>query len=243
MPNLEVILDCNEKKCFQEKFLSALPKTKIEKLEVGDIEIRYQGKSIVIIERKEINDLASSLDDGRYHEQKARLKAVTTPCVIYLVEGEYADLDNLYHSNFTYDKYLGCLLNTLVRDPINIWQTRNMEDTVQFVADIMKRLPRYAKEMMDRKVDENEYSNVIKVKKRDNISPKICFINQLRQITGVSLRIAQYLAEIYPNMKSFVRAYDEYNGDGRHMLKNIEIDGRKIGPVVSKRVYEYMIGD
>ena len=41
-----------------------------------------------IIERKKIDDLASSIVDGRYVEQKRRLKSCGLENVIYLVEGE-----------------------------------------------------------------------------------------------------------------------------------------------------------
>jgi crossover junction endonuclease MUS81 len=40
-----------------------------------------------IVERKTADDLASSIVDGRYNEQKARLKNCGISNVIYLVEG------------------------------------------------------------------------------------------------------------------------------------------------------------
>lgn len=40
-----------------------------------------------IIERKTISDLLSSLNDGRYLEQKYRLKKSCISNVVYLIEG------------------------------------------------------------------------------------------------------------------------------------------------------------
>lgn len=42
-----------------------------------------------ILERKKIPDLASSMEDGRYLEQKFRLKKSGIKHIIYLVEGKF----------------------------------------------------------------------------------------------------------------------------------------------------------
>ena len=47
---------------------------KIENLDLGDIIIKKDEKVILIIERKTLQDLYSSINDGRYKEQKVRLK-------------------------------------------------------------------------------------------------------------------------------------------------------------------------
>jgi len=44
----------------------------VKNLDIGDI-IIYNGSYKLIIERKTINDLVSSIKDGRYREQKMRL--------------------------------------------------------------------------------------------------------------------------------------------------------------------------
>ena len=43
------------------------------RLDVGDVQISTQTGEAVIIERKTWHDLASSLRDGRYHNQKAAM--------------------------------------------------------------------------------------------------------------------------------------------------------------------------
>jgi ERCC4-type nuclease len=42
-----------------------------------------------VAERKTIADLASSISDGRYIEQKSRLKACNLRSTIYIIEGEH----------------------------------------------------------------------------------------------------------------------------------------------------------
>ena len=47
---------------------------KFENLDLGDILIKYNNETKFIFERKTIRDLSDSIKDGRYHEQKQRLK-------------------------------------------------------------------------------------------------------------------------------------------------------------------------
>ena len=46
------------------------------------------GAEMVMIERKSLRDLASSITDGRYKEQKFRIQQANIPRCIYLIEGD-----------------------------------------------------------------------------------------------------------------------------------------------------------
>jgi len=67
-------------------------KVVVETLPLGDIIIYNPEKEedLVIIERKSINDLFSSIKDGRYEEQSYRLNGLQHPNhnIIYLIEGD-----------------------------------------------------------------------------------------------------------------------------------------------------------
>jgi len=67
-------------------------KVVVETLPLGDIIIYNPEKEedLVIIERKSINDLFSSIKDGRYEEQSFRLNGLQHPNhnIIYLIEGD-----------------------------------------------------------------------------------------------------------------------------------------------------------
>jgi len=238
--SINLIVDCKENKTFTD-LLQTYVKFDIVSLHIGDIAFSHNGENILYIERKTINDLAASLNDGRYHEQKARLKGNR---VIYLIEEKYSSLNKTYHKTFDIEKYKGCIINTMVRDNIHVHQTENMAESCQFIADIAKRLPKYINEIVNKKEEKDEivYTNSLKIKKKDNITPQVCFINQLAQIPGVSITMAQILAEKYKNMRNLIEEYDKLidkEKDREKMLANIMMDTRKIGPVVSKRIYEY----
>jgi crossover junction endonuclease MUS81 len=242
---MEIVVDCKEKSKFIETLKPHFEFT-IESLDLADIVFRYKDKIILYIERKTINDLAASLNDGRYHEQKARLKGKN---VIYLIEGDYEnDLDKQYNKTFNQEKFKGCIINTMVRDHLHIYFTENMEESALFIKDILKRLPRYASQLVN-EVDNEfnnlnkedvQYTNALKTKKKENVTPKVCFINQLRQITGVSALMAQIIVDQYLSMSNLILEYQNYEGDKEKMLKDIKVNNRRIGPVVSKRIYQFL---
>jgi crossover junction endonuclease MUS81 len=73
----------------------------VEKLDLGDVSIQSdEGEELLIIERKNLADLASSIRDGRYKEQSYRLNgnSLHNHNIIYLVEG------NIHHYNPRYTK-------------------------------------------------------------------------------------------------------------------------------------------
>ena len=72
-------LQGNQKIELQEKALS-----------VGDIVIESKGSVSLVIERKSISDLASSICDGRYTEQSYRLNNIPihNHNIIYIIEGD-----------------------------------------------------------------------------------------------------------------------------------------------------------
>ena len=61
----------------------------VEKLDIGDITIKNGDNELLIIERKSLNDLASSIKDGRYEEQSYRLSnyPIHNHNILYLIEG------------------------------------------------------------------------------------------------------------------------------------------------------------
>ena len=57
----------------------------IETLDLGDISIRTDlDEELLLIERKEVGDLAASIQDGRYKEQSFRFKRLIQSIIIIL---------------------------------------------------------------------------------------------------------------------------------------------------------------
>ena len=113
-----------------------------ENLPLGDIIITDNLVHNLIIERKTINDLFSSLKDGRYEEQSYRLNGLPhhNHNIIYLIEGDVNNLnrfkDNrvdkltLYSTIFSLNYYKG----------FSVLRTFNIEETAIFICNTANKL-------------------------------------------------------------------------------------------------------
>lgn len=101
--------------------------------EEGDFEIMLEH----IMERKRLDDLISSIKDGRFHEQKFRLRKSGIKHVTYLIE-EYAI------SSEKGDKYGDALESAIatmqVVNGYFVKQTAKLDDTIQYLARMTKTL-------------------------------------------------------------------------------------------------------
>src|SRR3989344_1652359 len=74
----------------------------VENLDIGDYQIHQDetcsGYVIGIWERKTYNDLAASVSDSRYREQKHRLTTSDARYKGYIIEGMCPDPTRKYHS-------------------------------------------------------------------------------------------------------------------------------------------------
>ena len=91
------------------------------------------------------------------------------------------------------------------------------------------------------------YLQSIKKCKKDNLTPvtwnHMCYMN----IPGISSNIAIKIADVYPKLKDLILAYQMLDSETEkeNLLTNIVLTDtdkqkRKIGPVISKRVYQYI---
>jgi crossover junction endonuclease MUS81 len=238
---IKMFVDVKEK----EEFIEVLKKNNVpfemKNLDVGDFSFFIGEQNVLIIERKTINDLAASLNDGRYREQKVRLKNCGVK-VLYLIEGDYDIFkrNNKYNKILNEEKFKSCIINTMVRDNVGVYKTRNMDESAEFFNDLLKRLPTYESHIKE----HSSYESNVKVKKKENVTGRVCYLNQLRQITGVSLQIAEKICETYPTMKKLIDALSDTETGGNKKLENLMLnEKRRLGPVVSSRIYDYLCKD
>lgn len=169
----------------------------IESLDIGDIKIND-----ATFERKTLADLESSVKDGRYREQKQRALANGIE-LTYIIEGSksfsYSDASS------TSKMLTGCVINTLVRDRIPIVFTRDLEETVKFIECLAQRMAadpaKYAPTSSSK-----PYAASICLKKKENVTPNMCFILQLSCIPGISSKKAQDISKTHSitNMAAFI---------------------------------------
>jgi crossover junction endonuclease MUS81 len=149
---MNIVIDVREKLLFENcNYLIKSNTTfkditiKSKNLDLGDIIIKDKDNNdILIIERKTISDLICSIKDGRYKEQKERLLHSIKNNVrkIMLIEGN--NMNNFTLSTKTFNSVI---INTLLRDNIHIHITKSIEDTIEFIENIILNIPKYYEDL------------------------------------------------------------------------------------------------
>jgi ERCC4-type nuclease len=117
-----------------------IQKIKIEQLHIGDIVFEDDfGKSILIFERKTLNDLAASIKDGRYNEQSFRLdkEGIHNHNIIYIIEGDI-ERYNEKRTHISKKTLISSMFSLLYYKGFSVLRTNTIcetADTIVFFAD------------------------------------------------------------------------------------------------------------
>lgn len=210
-------------------------------LPIGDI-IVYddEGDERIIIERKSLYDLASSIKDGRYKEQSFRLSNSNIPNhnIIYLIEGDWnayseskgrMDKNALMSACITLNHYKG----------FSVWKTKSLNESANWIIQLcnkMKKMDNSEKPYYTIgevcKVETKTYEEVVNVhrEKKKNITGENVSTLMLTCLPGVSVKSAQALLNKYGSLKNLIYALENKDDE----LKNITLESsggkmRKIG--------------
>ena len=212
-------------------------------LNIGDYVFydEINNKELLIIERKSLADLESSIKDGRYKEQSYRLNE--TPLhnhnIIYLLEGAIINYKNvefrttLYSTLFSLNYYKGfSVINVL-----------NQIETGDLLMSIACKLVRENKSgfyctLSDSSiVKEENYLNNIKTSKKAHINSDNIFQLMLMQIPGISNVSALALSNEFKNMENLL---DSLKKEKDEKLETIKLaSGRKLNKniIASLKLY------
>ena len=182
-----------------------LPEVPISQLDLGDFQILVDGQPVYILERKTIEDLVASVKDARYKEQKERTMAFCTASegkckFAYVLEGvmKYGD-DNPKQKMVT-----GCLVNSMVRDGIPFYRTKDLTETATLLKSIMSRVTKDADKYFSSRNKSDEGTGVatytdalVKQKKKDNVNQHTVVLLQLTAIPGISTKKATEIINVH----------------------------------------------
>jgi len=200
-------------------------------LDIGDIQYKINDELIYIIERKTVDDLGASINDGRYKEQKVRLLSNNKNNIYYIIEGDINECKTLSKKSI-----LGSIINMIFRDNIKIIYSKNIKQTLDIILQIKRK---YENGKFIKNEDTSqEYLSAIKLNKKQNMDKKLCNILQLATIPGVSKNISTIILEKYNTLSNLI---DEFKKNDENMLKTINLGKKCIGSVLSKRIYEYLL--
>lgn len=241
---LTIIIDIREDSLYADIFDRDLDiyKDKIDitkaSLDIGDIHIKYND-ILYIFERKTVKDLISSIHDGRYREQKARMLSIyNTTQLSYIIEEDDVVSSKIYSNKSTIQ---GAYINTMFRDNIRVLFTKNICETATLLLSIaVKIIDNPKKFISGNEAGETCYTDYIKLKKKkiDNIDESTCYIMQLSQIPHISNVIAKNIAKIYPTMPNLIMSLIQNDNKIKELCK---IDG--VGKEKASTIVKYLFGD
>ncbi|XP_058815639.1 crossover junction endonuclease MUS81-like [Topomyia yanbarensis] len=242
----------------------------VRRLSVGDflwIVWDDGGKEFIlpyIVERKRMDDLASSIKDGRFHEQKFRLKQCGLANIIYLIE----HLGNNRQVGVPASTLSQAALNTLVQD-FAVKYTENHQHTVLYLSVMTKLLNKNIKDKQfwnitnlpqeTIKAAASDFSlkhrtiplisfeifNKQSLKNRECTVREI-FMKQLLQIKLLTIEKVNAIVERYPTAKRLYLAYDKCTSEEeKERMLNLPYGPAKrtIGLKLSKIVYQLFTSD
>ncbi|KAI4502430.1 hypothetical protein M0802_002342 [Mischocyttarus mexicanus] len=229
----------------------------VRHLKIGDFtwiaKCKYSNNELVlpyIVERKRLDDLSASIKDGRFHEQKFRLKQSGIPNLLYMIE----DHDKIIRTGIPLSTLLQAAVNSLVQDDFIVKYTDNHQDSMSYLAILTNILQKiYAKKNLIEHKKENLVpvdvsSNTIPLMKFEefnkaasklkNFNVRQMFVRQLLQLKGMSVDKALAIVECYPTPVMLINALHKSNC-GQALIANIQYGSQKrqIGPALSNIVY------
>ena len=176
-------------------------------LEIGDIEFPDYD---IIIERKTLGDLSSSIKDGRYSEQGHRLSSSKTHNhnIFYLIEGDFAhykvDKTMIYSSMVSLQYFKGF---SVIRMP-------NINESAFFLCNMLLKLRKEQKtgfyqktsETLTEEETDKQYTSFVKKQKKANITKNNIHEIMLMQIPGISDTIARHIIKEFKTIQELTTA-------------------------------------
>ena len=230
-------IDYREKKLFasltslinKSEQYKNLIKLESRNLILGDICILDDdGREIMIIERKTLTDLESSIKDTRYREQAIRLNhcSLHNHYIMYILEGDRdmyqnykseREMSTLYSAMFSLYYYQG--FSTLFSQGVNDTAEIIFNFSKKIIREKGEKVPYYMKKLNPENSEENneiietnvnnDYLKCIKTQKKDNINKENIWTIMLMQIPYVSSTIATIILERYNTIPLLVEALKE----------------------------------
>ncbi|EDW58106.1 crossover junction endonuclease MUS81 [Drosophila virilis] len=245
----------------------------VRRLTVGDflwIARDAAGNELVlpyIVERKRMDDLASSIRDGRFHEQKHRLAQCGLPHIIYLIE-DYGDNEQL---GLPLDSLLQALTNARIQSAnIQVVRSDNhyrsmcylrgvssaLEQLYVHAAKSLHSVDKTQLEAQSQHSSRSSSSHVGLLKFRAlyedsarnaQLTVREVFVQQLLQLHSLSIDRALAIVERYATPRQLLDAYGkcQSEAEARLLLAGLCCGPlqRPLGEKVSQCIHQFYMSD
>jgi ERCC4-type nuclease len=171
---MKIYIDNREGKLYdylQNKFTDDSKNLIKTTLTLGDVILKTDAdQEVVIIERKTISDLLSSIKDGRYREQSHRLiHSSNLPInrIIYLIEGVFQG-----HSEAEKQKVYSAMVSLNQVKGFSIMRTWSLEETGEVIKNMASKL--------QNEMDKGNYHTIVQSRVKENEE-----INEIEQVGNI----------------------------------------------------------
>lgn len=232
-------VDYRERRLFEP----LLPGAEFVNLDTGDfLIVREGGELVMVVERKTLADLAASVKDGRYVEQKARMMATVEGDprrLALVVEGALfgPEPPDTPVEGVSLGALRTLVLHAQHRDGIAVYNVQDVAGTAALIAHMAEKVQPWP----ERVSGGGAYVSAVRPKKSENMTPRNVAILQLCVVPGMSARMAEAVldtvgcgsmaalcAALTADPEGFLkRVSDARPGNGR---------GRRVGEAVAKRL-------
>lgn len=211
---------------------------KSEVLSIGDIIICDDNEGTLleklIIERKSISDLLSSIKDGRYEEQSYRLNGSNhhNHNIIYLIEGD-VNKNNYFKFRNDNEKLMAysAMFSLNYYKGFSLFRSFSLDETAMIICNMAYKLEKELssskkafyknniniqsnadttivvenQELNETECSEKDYVSVIKKVKKENVTPDNIGEIMLCQIPGISSVTSLAIMEKYKNLPNLIK--------------------------------------
>jgi ERCC4-type nuclease len=238
----------------------------VEPLPIGDVILSESGVDKVIIERKSLGDLASSIKDGRYEEQSYRLNGLPhhNHNIMYLIEGDMNKLNSLNTFKDRTDKtsLYSAMLSLNYYKGFSVLRSMNIEESALMVCNMAYKLNKSPEkksfysnvpnqiqepslltgdEACENLQSSSDYCGVVKKVKKENITPENIGEIMLCQIPGISSTSAVAVMKEFKTVRNLLLKINENEACLKDIsYVNAKGQTRKINKTVIANIIKYV---
>ncbi|XP_021774398.1 crossover junction endonuclease MUS81-like isoform X2 [Chenopodium quinoa] len=196
-----------------------------------------------IVERKNVDDLRSSIRDNRYRDQKLRLQRTGMKKIMYLVEGDPNACEGA-------DSIKTACFTTEILEGFDVQRTTSLVDTLHrygfltlAITDHYKLISS-AEECKTAGVCPKYKQFIKKCEDADKLTVSDVFATQLMQVSQVTEDVAMAVLECYPTLYSLAHAYAALDKDtlAQQELLMKKSEGA-VNAVASRNIYRFVWAD
>jgi len=224
---------------------------------LGDILIQTDEETTVtIIERKSLQDLLSSIKDGRYEEQSYRLSyssGLPQHNILYVIEGMFSQLRTLLEKKTIYS----CITSLNMFKGFSVHRTCTIQETAETVLWMACKMERdFQKGKMlfyqpsgggeQTPPQQNQpitpYCSVVKKVKKENVTPENIAEIILCQIPGISSHTAVAIMKQFHTFSNLIDAVRSNPQSLETVVCESKGKTRKISKTCAQNIVAYLGG-